>query len=211
MKFSGVVDQARALLQRTGKLTYRMLKREFALYAEALEDLKDQLINAEEVAADKDGKMLVWKGDHGASSAPREAQGASAAPTQAPSPASYTPAHLAERIRAEQAAHYALDRRAPLSVFLADPTVPLDTNHLERQIRAIALGRRNWLFCWTEVGAQYVGIGQSLLASCRLQRVDPYVYLVDVLQRIDAHPRLRGPSAYAAPAEAALRRPASSF
>jgi len=87
-----------------------------------------------------------------------------------------------------QAAHYALDRRAALSVFLADPTVPLDTNHLERQIRPIALGRRNWLFCWTEVGARYVGIVQSLLASCRLQGVDPYVYFVDVLQRIDTHP-----------------------
>jgi transposase len=87
-----------------------------------------------------------------------------------------------------QAAHYALDRRAALSVFLADPTVPLDTNHLERQIRPIALGRRNWLFCWTEVGARYVGIIQSLLASCRLQAINPYDYLVDVLQRIDTHP-----------------------
>jgi transposase len=87
-----------------------------------------------------------------------------------------------------QAAHYALDRRMALSVFLADPTVPIDTNHLERQIRPIALGRRNWLFCWTEVGARYVGIVQSLLASCRLQHVDPYVYLIDVLQRIDTHP-----------------------
>jgi transposase len=87
-----------------------------------------------------------------------------------------------------QAAHYALDRRAAWSVFLADPTVPLDTNHLEREIRPIALGRRNWLFCWTEVGARYVGIIQSLLASCRLQCVDPYVYLVDVLQRIDTPP-----------------------
>jgi transposase len=87
-----------------------------------------------------------------------------------------------------QAAPYALDRRAALSVFLADPTVPLDTNHLERHIRPIALGRRNWLFCWTEVGAHYVGIVQSLLASCRLHGIDPYVYFVDVLQRIDTHP-----------------------
>jgi transposase len=87
-----------------------------------------------------------------------------------------------------QAAHYALDRRAALSVFLADPAVPLDTNHLERQIRPLALGRRTWLFCWTEVGARSVGIVQSLLASCRLQGIDPYVYLVDVLQRIATHP-----------------------
>jgi hypothetical protein len=46
----------------------------------------------------------------------------------------------------------------------------------------------HWLFCWTEVGARYVGIVQSLLASCRLQGIDPYVYFVDVLQRIDTHP-----------------------
>ncbi|MCC7142439.1 MAG: transposase domain-containing protein, partial [Candidatus Eisenbacteria bacterium] len=65
---------------------------------------------------------------------------------------------------------------------------PLDTNHLERAIRPIAMGRRSWLFCWTEVGAKYVGIVQSLLTTCRLQGVDPYTYLVDVLQRIDTHP-----------------------
>jgi len=89
-----------------------------------------------------------------------------------------------------KAARYALEREAALRVFLEYPTVPLDTNHLERQIRAIAMGRKAWLFCWTEVGAQYVGIVQSLLASCRLQGVDPYGYLVDVLQRIDTHPAL---------------------
>jgi transposase len=88
------------------------------------------------------------------------------------------------------AAHYALEREAELKVFLADPDVPMDTNHLEREIRPIALGRKNWLFCWTEVGARHVGIIQSVLASCRLQGIDPYVYLVDVLQRVDTHPAL---------------------
>src|SRR5262245_42679879 len=87
-----------------------------------------------------------------------------------------------------KAARYALEREAALRVFLEYPTVPLDTNHLEREIRTIAMGRKSWLFCWTELGARYVGIVQSLIASCRLQGVDPYVYLVDVLQRIDTHP-----------------------
>ena len=50
------------------------------------------------------------------------------------------------------------------------------------------MGRKSWLFCWTELGGRYVGIVQSLLASCRLQSVDPYGYLVDVLQRIDTPP-----------------------
>ena len=89
-----------------------------------------------------------------------------------------------------QAAEYALKREAALKVFLTDPDVPLDTNHLEREIRPIAVGRKNWLFCWTEVGARHVGILYSLLSSCRLQGVDPYVYLVDVLQRVDTHPAL---------------------
>jgi hypothetical protein len=87
-----------------------------------------------------------------------------------------------------EAASYALAREGPLRVFLEYPGVPIDTNHLEREIRPIAVGRKNWLFCWTEVGAECVGIFQGLLATCRLQGVDPYTYLVDVLQRVDDHP-----------------------
>jgi len=87
-----------------------------------------------------------------------------------------------------KAAHYALAREKSLRVFLEYPDVPLDTNHLERAIRPIAVGRKNWLFCSTEVGALYVGIVQSLLFTCRLHGVDPYAYLVDVLQRIESQP-----------------------
>ena len=87
-----------------------------------------------------------------------------------------------------KAADYALTREKSLRVFLEYPDVPLDTNHLERAIRPIAMGRKNWLFCWTEVGAKYVGIFQSLLSTCRVQGINPYTYLVDVLQRIDTHP-----------------------
>ena len=86
------------------------------------------------------------------------------------------------------AADYALAREESLRVFLEYPDVPIDTNHLERQIRPIALGRKNWMFCWTEVGAQCVGIFQSLISTCRLQGIDPYTYLVDVLQRVEDHP-----------------------
>jgi len=87
-----------------------------------------------------------------------------------------------------KAAAYITKRETELRVFLEDPEVPVDTNHLEREIRPIALGRRNWLFCWTEVGAKYVGIAQSLIRTCRLQGVDPHTYLVDVLQRVATHP-----------------------
>ncbi len=51
--------------------------------------------------------------------------------------------------------------------------------------------RRNWLFSWTEIGAEQVGIIQSLLVTCRLHEVNPYEYLVDVLQRVGSHPASR--------------------
>lgn len=62
MKFSEVVNQARALLRSKGRITYRALKREFDLDDEALEDLKEELIEAERVAVDENGKILVWAG-----------------------------------------------------------------------------------------------------------------------------------------------------
>jgi len=90
-----------------------------------------------------------------------------------------------------KALHYALARKASLQVFLADPEVAIDTNHLERALRPIPMGKKNWLFAWTEIGAERVGVIQSLLVTCRLQGVDPYAYLVDVLQRISMHPASR--------------------
>lgn len=86
---------------------------------------------------------------------------------------------------------YARERRLGLEVYLTDPDVPIDTNHLERALRAIPMGRRNWLFCWTELGARHVGIMQSLIVTCRLHQIDPYDYLVDVLQRVGQHPASR--------------------
>jgi hypothetical protein len=43
------------------------------------------------------------------------------------------------------------------------------------------MGRKAWLFCWSEVGAEAVATLQSLIVSCRLHDIDPYTYLVDVL------------------------------
>jgi transposase len=90
-----------------------------------------------------------------------------------------------------KALNYVRERRLGLEVFLSDPDVPIDTNHLERTLRVIPMGRKSWLFCWTEVGAEHVGIIQSLIATCRLQGIDPYTYLVDVLQRVGQHPAAR--------------------
>ena len=52
----------------------------------------------------------------------------------------------------------------------------------------MALGKKNWMFAWTESGAEQLGIIYSLIASCRLQNIDPYTYLVDVLLRVSDHP-----------------------
>jgi transposase len=86
---------------------------------------------------------------------------------------------------------YIGDREHALRVFLADPNVPLDTNHVERSLRRIPMGKKNWIFCWTELGAEHVGLIQSLIATCRLHDINPYTYLVDVLQRVSSHPASR--------------------
>lgn len=87
-----------------------------------------------------------------------------------------------------KALNYIRERRAGLMVYLDDPDVAIDTNHLERALRVIPMGRKNWMFSWTELGAKHIGIVQSLLVTCRLHDIDPYDYLVDVLQRVGQHP-----------------------
>lgn len=87
-----------------------------------------------------------------------------------------------------QACEYALAREKQLRVFLEDPAVPLDTNHVERALRPQAVGRKNWMFHVTEVGARYGAIFYSLIQSCAIAGVNVTEYLVDVLQRIDTHP-----------------------
>jgi hypothetical protein len=62
MTFEEIVDQALAMLQRRGRVAYRMLKRQFQLDDEALEDLKTELIKAQRLAVDEDGDVLVWTG-----------------------------------------------------------------------------------------------------------------------------------------------------
>src|SRR6266508_1787844 len=63
MTFDEVLEQVRELLQSKGRVAYRALKRRFDLDDAYLEDLKAELIDAEQVARDEDGKVLVWAGD----------------------------------------------------------------------------------------------------------------------------------------------------
>ena len=60
MNFEEILDHAIAMLQRRGRVTYRTLKRQFQLDDDALEDLKEELIYGQRLAADEDGRVLVW-------------------------------------------------------------------------------------------------------------------------------------------------------
>ncbi|MBI3756356.1 MAG: AAA family ATPase [Deltaproteobacteria bacterium] len=105
MDLYAIIDQVAALLQQRERLTYRVLKRQFGLDDEALEDLKEELIKALQVARDENGEVLVWAGAAPAPSPESRVLSSNQSPVPNPqSPAAYTPPHLAERIRAEQAA-----------------------------------------------------------------------------------------------------------
>ena len=86
-----------------------------------------------------------------------------------------------------KALNYTHNRHDQMKVYLTHPQVAIDTNHLERALRVIPMGRKNHLFCWTELGAEQLGILHSLTVTCRLHGINPYHYLVDVLQRVAAH------------------------
>jgi transposase len=85
---------------------------------------------------------------------------------------------LAEAIR------YALHHWQGLVLFLDDGRVELDTNTIERAIRPIALGRKNSLFAGSDGGARHWAIVASLIGTAKLNGVEPFAYLKDVLERI---------------------------
>ena len=91
---------------------------------------------------------------------------------------------LAEAIR------YALGHWAGLTRFLADGRLELDTNPVENAIRPIALTRKNALFAGHEVGAENWALLASLVATCKLNRVNPEAYVARTLEEIiGGHPR----------------------
>src|SRR4029450_7177768 len=94
MTFEELLDQAIALLQRRGRLTYRALKRQFNIDDDYLEDLKAELIQGQRRDVDEDGAVLVWPGDTAVTAAPT----ATPTPLPAQAPLAYTPKHLAEKI-----------------------------------------------------------------------------------------------------------------
>ncbi len=86
---------------------------------------------------------------------------------------------------------YALNQWEALTVYLEDGILCIDNNLAERVVKMVALGRKNWLFAGSDAGAERAAILYSLIASCKLCKIDPFVYLRDVLDRINTHPAKR--------------------
>src|SRR5215470_6438260 len=92
MTFEEILDQAIAMLQRRGRVTYRTLRLQFQLDEEQLEALKDELLFAHPQVHDETERGLVWTGG------PVSTPAAVAPPASQPEPLAYTPSYLAEKI-----------------------------------------------------------------------------------------------------------------
>jgi class 3 adenylate cyclase/tetratricopeptide (TPR) repeat protein len=114
MTFEDIVDQAQAMLQRRGRVTYRTLKRQFNLDDDAFEDLKDELLYAQPHVVDDDGRGLVWTGE----AHPTPTPGSPPAVDQARAPRPYPPPYLAEKILTSKTA--VEGERKQVTVLFAD-------------------------------------------------------------------------------------------
>ena len=98
MDFYAVLDQVLDLLRQRGRVTYNALKRQFGLDDACLQDLKDEIIEAQRVAVDEDGRLLVWTGDVAAppppAAAPARSRRARRTPGRGPTPRRTSPRKL---------------------------------------------------------------------------------------------------------------------
>jgi len=103
----------------------------------------------------------------------------------------------AERSRLSRAASvakpidYLLRRWDRFTPFLADGRICLTNNAAERALRGFALGRKSWLFAGSERGAARAAAMTTLIATAKLNDVDPLAWLADVLARIAGMPQSR--------------------
>ena len=112
MEFYAVLDQVVELLRQRGRVTYRALKLQFDLDDNALETLKEELIDAQRLAVDEQGKVLIWTGNSASATPPALGQ------DQEHVPLAYTPPHLTDKILA---ARPALEgERKQVTVLFAD-------------------------------------------------------------------------------------------
>jgi len=112
MTFDEILTQVLDLLQRERRLSYRALKVRFGLDDDHLEALKDEIIEAKQLAGDEKGRVLVWTGDLASSPPP------AATPTSARVPVAAIPTHLAEKILTTR--HTLEGERKQVTVLFAD-------------------------------------------------------------------------------------------
>jgi transposase len=86
------------------------------------------------------------------------------------------------------AIRYALSRWTALTRYVDDGTLAIDNNAVERAIRPLVLGRKNWLFAGSDAGGQRAAAIYSLIETAKLNGRDPEAYLHAVLERIADHP-----------------------
>src|SRR5262245_37506007 len=104
MTFEEILNQAMAMLQRQGRVSYRALKRQFDLDDAYVEDVKLELIEVHRVAVDQDHTMLVWTGGATTPPPPAAAPGADQGRQPDTAPLTYTPPYLAEKILTSRSA-----------------------------------------------------------------------------------------------------------
>lgn len=78
-----------------------------------------------------------------------------------------------------------------LARHLDDGAVPIDNNLIERQVKPRKLGAKNWLFVSSELAGRRAAVVMSLVQSAKLNGLDPWADLRDVLARIHTHPSHR--------------------
>ena len=86
------------------------------------------------------------------------------------------------------AIRYALERWSALLRYCENGRIEMDNNAAERALRAVALGRKNYLFAGSDAGGERAATFYSLLGSAKLNGIDPEAYLTAVLRRIADHP-----------------------
>jgi transposase len=100
-------------------------------------------------------------------------------------------ARVSKNSETGKAIDYSLKRWTALTRFLDDGRLCMTNNAAERELRAIAVGRRNWTFAGSDEGGRRAATLYTLIATAKLNDVDPQAWLADVLARLLDYPAKR--------------------